>query len=154
MPRDLDRERELTAHLPPSLNIFAEQRAGTADVRDHATRDFALEVREELADARNYLVWWMTRPGEPLRDDPYCSLVDALGLVAMAWQDIERATQIARPHRRALAAAIDETAGTFPRCRCPVHDRMTDDELVALGCGCTGPRFACPRLDMIRRRIL
>lgn len=42
---------------PERLIAFAEQRAGDGPVRDMATRDFGREVIEELADARNYLVW-------------------------------------------------------------------------------------------------
>lgn len=64
--RDLGIERDWADHacrrLPAAdlarLNDFAEQRAGHAIVRDLKARDFATEVLEELADARNYLAWW------------------------------------------------------------------------------------------------
>jgi hypothetical protein len=55
------RETVLAAGRAPSaaLIAFAEERAGTSDVRDVHRRDFGREVLEELADCRNYLVWWM-----------------------------------------------------------------------------------------------
>lgn len=56
--------------------------------------------------------------------------------------------------RRALAKAINDTAARHPRCRCPLHAAMTDDELVALGAGCTGPLYACERLAAVRRKVL
>lgn len=54
-------EREWTSRVAAiRLVDFAEERAMPGPVRltrDGAPRDFILEVREELADARNYLVW-------------------------------------------------------------------------------------------------
>jgi hypothetical protein len=64
--RDISFERRWTALAASTvhadgarLSDFAEARAGTEPVRDQATRNFAREVLEELADARNYLVWWI-----------------------------------------------------------------------------------------------
>ena len=64
-PRDVAFERAWTVQAGESVHVrvdellaFAELRAGHGGVRELATRDFGLEVREELADSRNYLVWW------------------------------------------------------------------------------------------------
>lgn len=63
--RDLAFERRWTEMAAAAANVdaerlsaFAEQRAGTSHVRDLQGRNFAREVLEELADARNYLCWW------------------------------------------------------------------------------------------------
>jgi hypothetical protein len=153
--RDLGFERAIvegaaTGRATPvavaDLNAFAEQRAGTGPVRDHERRDMRRETLEELADARNYLVWWRTQPGaDPARID------EALAGLAGVW---ELVAEPAAPSRRALADAIEHTASRWPRCRCRLHARMTDHQLVALGAGCTSPHYACPRLDAVRRRVL
>ena len=64
-PRDVAFERAWTTQAAESVRVradeliaFAELRAGHGPVRDLLTRDMGREVREELADARNYLVWW------------------------------------------------------------------------------------------------
>lgn len=45
-------------HLEPAVLVdLAELRAGGGPVRSIDIRDFVQEVREELSDARNYLVW-------------------------------------------------------------------------------------------------
>jgi hypothetical protein len=63
-PRDLAFERVLTAQAAEAGRVgssvlihFAEERAGAGHVRGAESRDFALEILEELADARNYGVW-------------------------------------------------------------------------------------------------
>lgn len=68
LARDLPYERELTLQAAQAVDVrcvvlsrFAEHRAGAGDVRDPDRRDFALEALEELADARNYIVWVATR---------------------------------------------------------------------------------------------
>ena len=38
-------------------------------------------------------------------------------------------------------------------CDCDLHPGMTFDEISALGGGCTMPRFCCPVLDSINRKI-
>lgn len=62
--RDLEFERDWTRQAGESIHVdvddlirFAESRAGGVPVRQLQTRDFTREVLEELADARNYLVW-------------------------------------------------------------------------------------------------
>lgn len=93
MIRDLNWERAFTARAAEAggvrcvlLSRFAEDRAGAGDVRA-PDRDFPLEVLEELADARNYLVWTATRemlkptPAEELLGRAFASLV----LVAQAF---------------------------------------------------------------------
>lgn len=65
--RDLALERQRTIDAvatadmpvlyPESLSAFSEERAGRRGVDDLMFRDFLLELLEELADGRNYLVW-------------------------------------------------------------------------------------------------
>lgn len=60
----------------------------------------------------------------------------------------------AKPEGRvALSRAIAATAERYPHCRCELNATMTNDELVALGAGCTAPVYTCPRLDVVRRRV-
>lgn len=59
-----------------------------------------------------------------------------------------------RPVRPLLQRVLVETALRFPACRCQLDPAMSDDELVALGGGCTDPRWSCPRLVTVRRRVL
>ncbi len=92
--RDLRFERAFTMQAAEAGGVgfaelirFAEQRAGDEPVRDPGGRDFVLEVLEELADARNYLVWlaaWiLTQPGH----DPQllARIAEVLILVARAF---------------------------------------------------------------------
>jgi hypothetical protein len=92
--RDLPFERTLTEQAAEAGSVgsavlihFAEERAGAGPVRDPDARDFPLEVLEELADARNYLVWlagWvMAQPGH----DPQvlAAISEVLILVAVAF---------------------------------------------------------------------
>lgn len=66
-PRDPRFERELTAHAArmygvadADLSDFAQQRADThGGPTVNLDRDFGREALEELADARNYSVWWL-----------------------------------------------------------------------------------------------
>ena len=72
-PRDITLERDLTKHAargladPSPLITHAETRAGSHLSAEYvpdpmliaADRDRIREVREELADARNHLVWWL-----------------------------------------------------------------------------------------------
>jgi len=61
--RSKERERSLAMRaskkpeFTESLVAFAQQRAGESNVRNLRTRNFQREVREELADALNYLCW-------------------------------------------------------------------------------------------------
>jgi hypothetical protein len=110
MSRDIDRERRLTELAAATAGVeaahlcgFAEGRAGTAAVRDHATRDLATETLEELADARNYLVWWHQRPRPTADDALELAIHHALATVALAYdqvryvQDLELRHAEARP---------------------------------------------------------
>ena len=89
---------------------------------------------------------------------------------AQARQDDKRERQLARlqaaaakhnqlARRERLATAIAETRVRYLECRCPLHDRLTDRELTALGAGCTASTehrpvgWVCPRLDAVRRRM-
>jgi hypothetical protein len=160
LDRDLVVERALTSAAGNDqpvaaleLSEFAEDRAGTGPVVDVEQRDFALEALEELADARNYLVWLARlHAGHPAT----VRLVDAIGALVHAYAEVNAAAhELAkppRPIRPALQAAILETGLRFPRCRCQLDPAMTDEQLTALGGGCTAPRWSCPRLDAVRRR--
>lgn len=61
--RDKGREEELVLRASkPSETIrglihFAQERAGDSQVRNLTSRSFLREIREELADATNYLCW-------------------------------------------------------------------------------------------------
>lgn len=58
-----------------------------------------------------------------------------------------------RAERRARIAAILEQPAA-KRCRCPgMRPGITDDELRALGAGCTAPRWVCGTLDAVRRAV-
>lgn len=50
-----------------------------------------------------------------------------------------------------LAAALERIPERD--CQCGLHDRLTADELLALGAGCTGPAYVCGRLDQVRRAV-
>jgi hypothetical protein len=105
-PRNLDLERQLTSDAAMhagymideggrtvgddgSLSAWAEHRAWPGGVRPHM--DEVQEVREELADARNYLVWGCERihdrflAGDPLAADEYARNMNALSLIIKAW---------------------------------------------------------------------
>jgi alkylation response protein AidB-like acyl-CoA dehydrogenase len=102
-PRDVMFERRWTALAAASARIdddrlssFAEQRAGDAPVRDLETRNFAREVLEELADARNYLVWWSQQvtaldDSSELTGEIIEQLGQSLASVATAFGAAERA---------------------------------------------------------------
>lgn len=72
-----------------ALTEWAEYRAWPGGVR--AEMDEVREVREELADARNYLVWACERvhdrflEGEPLACDEFARNMNALSLIIKAW---------------------------------------------------------------------
>ena len=61
--RSLERERDLALRaseepeFTESLVRFAQFRSGSSQVRRLSSRNFRLDVMEELADALNYLCW-------------------------------------------------------------------------------------------------
>jgi hypothetical protein len=73
------------------LDAFARARKMPGVVKQHATRDFHQEVAEELADSRNYIVWWLeqARADGTLTNDKQWNLMQALGAVAVAWHHME-----------------------------------------------------------------
>jgi hypothetical protein len=99
-PRNIDLERNLTdqagtaAGLDPlsaeSLSALADHRALPGGVLPG--RDLVQEVREELADARNYLCWTIEEnhagylSGDPLASERVAKAMDALSHVVAAWQ--------------------------------------------------------------------
>jgi hypothetical protein len=80
--RDIDRERNLvlrSASKPEfaeSLIAFAHNRAGNSNVRSVRSRNFHREIKEELADAVNYLCW--------LDDQKYLRGIDGLNAGELA----------------------------------------------------------------------
>lgn len=115
-PRDIPFERDWTSWVAAAagqdgtrLNGFAEQRAGTRAVEGAADRDFAVEALEELADARNYLVWWVE---DVLRRDARGELggeiTAAIGragcALVTAWAEVEQARALTAQLRRELGA--------------------------------------------------
>jgi hypothetical protein len=106
-PRDIGFERRWTAQAAATvhadgnrLSDFAEARAGRAPVRDIATRNFAREVLEELADARTYLVWWLEQVvhaggADELSGEITEALGQALAATALAYEHAGRARALA-----------------------------------------------------------
>jgi hypothetical protein len=87
--RDLEYERQVTydaargAVDPSALIEFAETRAGGSLSGEYVsnaqlvtlTRDRVRETQEELADARNHVVWWLeSNPGDPKSQDVFLAL--------------------------------------------------------------------------------
>lgn len=100
MNRDTELERKLTDEAAASvaasadhLNDFAEHRAGTDPVHDPAHRDFGLEAAEELADARNYVVWWLDQP-QPYGDMVTDELRNALAAITVAYEHVDLARRL------------------------------------------------------------
>jgi hypothetical protein len=147
---------------PEPLVTMARERAGVGPVVNVDQRDLAQEALEEAADGRNYCVWRLAQLPPGALDEARERFVNAVGHFVAAFEEIRAGEALAsaseappvRPMRARLDAAIRETALRWPGCRCTLHARMTDHDLVALGCGCTRPRWACPRLDAVRRRVV
>lgn len=74
-----------------SLERFADARAGGSPIRPRDDDGWYREIVEELADARNYLVWWIqkTTPGYLAGDgdaaEQYARAMRALVAVLHAW---------------------------------------------------------------------
>lgn len=88
-------ERELTVEAarrvgadPEPLYVFAEQRANKGPIRDFDSRDFEREVREELADARSYIIWGIQQAQE--RGEDTERLFGVLARVASAYSVLTR----------------------------------------------------------------
>lgn len=74
------------------LNAMADARALPGPVQ-LSGRDFVIEAREELADARNYLVWHhRERRLADAADDELAALERAIAALAIAWQSLDAAT--------------------------------------------------------------
>lgn len=101
-PRDLGLERELTLLAARAggfsgdggIGRFADERALPGGVREGL--DPVREASEELADARNYLVWGLERiharvaVGDPEVLDEHVALLGALQAVVTAWRALHR----------------------------------------------------------------
>lgn len=82
-PRDVALERRLTLQAAERAGVkcvvlahFAEQRAKPGPVLEPPGRDLVVEALEELADARNYLVWrTASEMREPEPDGQVAALV-------------------------------------------------------------------------------
>lgn len=107
-PRDFAFERSWTEQAAASagatsdrLIAFAELRAGDGPVRDAAARNFGREVVEELADARNYLVWWAEQVVRSASLDELAgelseAIGECLAAVSVAYEKAERARALSR----------------------------------------------------------
>lgn len=100
--RQVTRDAAARAHaIPPTrLIALAELRAGGAPVRDIETRDFGRELREELADGRNYAVWWIEQmglchPNTPVYADVVGAIGRSLAATAVAFHEAEQAQAFA-----------------------------------------------------------
>lgn len=98
-PRNVPLERRLTLNAAVRAGVrwvvlthFAEQRAKPGPVVEPPGRDLALEALEELADARNYLVWRaVSELRRPAPDGDVGVLVqDALTHLAAAFDVVVR----------------------------------------------------------------
>jgi hypothetical protein len=76
-----------------SLDAFANARRHPGPVTNHPTRDLSLDTYEELADARNYLVWKLEqhRHLDTLTVERQWHLMQSLGAVAVAWHHLAQA---------------------------------------------------------------
>jgi hypothetical protein len=73
-----------------AINAFATARKMDGPIIRHTTRDFLQDTAEELADARNYLVWWMEQERHlgKLTVERQWHMMQALGSVAVAYHHI------------------------------------------------------------------
>lgn len=111
-PRNLELERQRTMEpaallfelRPITLCRLAELRAGSGPVVDIETREFDREVLEELADARNYIVWRLQQIDLAITaangsgrgfEEIRASWVQAMAGVAFAWEHAARAERLA-----------------------------------------------------------
>lgn len=92
-PRNVELEREFTREAargvcdPSALIQYAEARAGQRREYGQTTlvlggRDLLQEARAELADGRNYLVWWLE---DHVGDDQAPDVLIALRFLALAY---------------------------------------------------------------------
>ena len=95
----LVRDGELDALTPWALVGMSEGRAPETPVRDATGRDFCEETLEELADARNYIVWEIqkledrgpvagTSPARARLDQALRSIALSFGLVQRAQAEL------------------------------------------------------------------
>lgn len=88
--RSTDMERAITEHAargacdPEGLIVLAESRADRRGAYRGVDRDWLREAREELADMRNYLCWWLEERIENDGEDR-ARVIDALRLCALAF---------------------------------------------------------------------
>lgn len=74
------------------LGAFADSRALPGGVRPRSREEWATEVAEEVADARNYLLWWVqsvwegVQAGEPDACHEYERAMRALQGVLTTWR--------------------------------------------------------------------
>lgn len=95
-----DAARTMSAVPPDRLIILAERRAGYSPVRDIEGREFGRELREELADARNYALWWIEQMGlchaaSPLYADVVGAVTRSLAATAVAFHEADQAQTFA-----------------------------------------------------------
>ena len=102
MRRDTDFERKATTHytgavLVDDLIRFSEERANVltpGEVRDRTAKDYQREALEELADCRNYLVWWLQAIHLEEVGGGVEALGDAMRALAVLWRAVREAGDV------------------------------------------------------------
>lgn len=115
-PRNLALERQWTAEAArvggttsEALSTMAERRAGPGSVSDIDMRNFGHEVLEEIADARNYLVWWLEQVARGSRRHPHLTgeltiaISRTLAAVTVAFAHAHEANSLMSDWERAAA---------------------------------------------------
>jgi hypothetical protein len=94
--RDVELERRFTSEAaravgvdPNGLTAFAESRTHPGPLRDVERRDWIQEVREEVADGRNYLAWEAQRLLASGAADDLPRVGRALAFLLLAWHELE-----------------------------------------------------------------
>lgn len=97
--RDVELERRFTVEAaravgvdPNGIIAFAESRTHPGPLRDVERRDWLQEVREELADAKNYSCWEAQRLLASGAADDLPRVGRALAFLLLAWHELDEGT--------------------------------------------------------------
>jgi hypothetical protein len=102
----IDAARTVAAARPDALIRLAELRARGDVVRERESSNFGHNVLQELADARNHLVWWLEQithaPGGDgeLAGELTTHIASALAAVTLAYQHADAAQALMVDWRR------------------------------------------------------